>query len=219
MNLTTPFALRAPPCEDPTYCGGPQRHEAAYRSYMNVMRQARIAGPEELQAIIMGATWRNPQLQRQLARDTNIYIHLGMMPSDPFIVHGGSGGGEARHGPMGGAGLHAQMGASGPHALIGGRPRPSMMGGGFHDFSHRQGIGHDYGLQGGGFREDPRMRGHAPFNFSHPQDVAQDFTGHSGTLRQREDPRLRGDTRPGQPQHGSFIPPPVGPNGYNYGSG
>ena len=284
MILTTPFAFRAPPCEDPSYCGGPQRHEAAYHSYMNIMRQARIAGPEELQAIIMGVTLRDPQLQRQLAMDTNIFIHLGMMPSDPFIIHGGSGDGEARHGPMGGAGLHAQMGASGPHALIGGRPGPSMMGGGFHDSSHPQDVGHHFGVQGGGFHGDPRLRGHAPFsfphpqalghniaghgvpmpqhedprlrghapfsfphpqalghnlaghggtlhqdedprlrdhapfNFPHPQALGHDSAGHGGTLHQHDDPRLRSHVRPGQPQRGFIIPPPVGQNGYNYGS-
>ena len=225
MNLTTPFAFRAPPCEDPSYCGGPQRHEAAYHSYMNIMRQAHIAGPEELQAIIMGATRRDPHLQRQLAMDTNIFIHLGMMPSDPFIIHGGSAGGEARHGPMGGAGLqtrmggagpHAQMGASGPHALIGGGPHPSMVGGGFHNFSHPHGVGHHFGVQGGGFHGDPHLRGHNPFKSPHPQALGHDLAGHGGTLHQHEDPRLRGHAHPGQLQPGPLIPPPVGQNGYHY---
>ena len=155
------------------------------------MRQARIAGPEELQAIILGATRRDPQLQRQLAMDTNIFIHLGMMPSDPFIIHGGSGGGQAGHEAMGGAGLNAQTGARGPHALIGGRPGPSMMGGGFHDFSHPQDVGHHFGVQGGGFHSDPRLRGHNPFNSPHPQAIGHDHTGHGGTMHQHEDPRLR----------------------------
>ena len=153
VNLTTPFAFRAAPCEDPRVCGGPQRHDAAYRSYLDVMRQAGIAGPEVLQSIIMGATRVNPELQRQLSMDMNIFIHLGMMPSDPFIIHGGSGGGGGHHGGMG---------AGGHPAAMGGRHRPSRMGGGFH--------------------QDPRLSGLGPFgdpgyDFSHPQNVGQDYGG------------------------------------------
>ena len=176
QNLTTPFAFRAAPCEDPRVCGGPQRHDAAYRSYLDVMRQAGIAGPEVLQSVIMGATRVNPELQRQLSMDMNVFIHLGMMPSDPLIVHGGSGGG---------GGHHRGMGAGRHFAAMGGRHGPSRMGGGFH--------------------QDPRLSGLGPFgepgDFSHPQNVGQDYGGQGDFCP--NDPRSRGRARPGEPHHGS----------------
>lgn len=79
---------------------------------MQVMRQNGISGPEQLQAIIFEAMPCDPHVQRCLIRDRNILLHLGMMPSDPFIIHGNDRaqtmGRHARGGGMGG-GMHERM--------------------------------------------------------------------------------------------------------------
>lgn len=71
MNLTTPFSPVPTQCEDPRLCGGPQRHAALYHQYLTVMSGLRIAGPEELQAIIMGASRRDQELVGKLSRDNH----------------------------------------------------------------------------------------------------------------------------------------------------
>lgn len=135
---------------------------------MTVMSAYRIAGPEELQAIIMGASRRDQELVGKLIRDNDIFIHLRMMPSDPFIIRGGGGGrhgemmggggrhrgmgGEGHHGDMGGGGRHGEMGGGPRHDRSGGRPRHDRSGG-----RPRQGRMHP------GFHEDPRSSGGARF--------------------------------------------------------